>query len=396
MPSGVGARLRVVEITDESAAFAGRLLADLGLEVIRVEPPDGGRMRHLAPFVNGVRDAERSLVHLYLNANKRSVVIDPAAEQSSEELRRLLETADVLIDGGHNSRSSIPDMGFADLQRSCPRLIRVSVTPFGRDGPWSNRHGSDLVAAAAGGVLFISGDPGAPPAQAPSNQSYIVAGLVAATGALVALRRRQITGRGGDVDISIQESVAMTVLQTANANFHTIDGRVPARPGIHPPVYRCRDGRWVGIRIRPDQFEGVLDWARRKGVLQRDGNDLPALQEATQGGDINTNNAVQAMIAGLARRYDASEMLEYVWALDLIALPVSRFDDLLELDHFKAIKQFRKVAQSSGAEILFPQSPFDDPERPVDLHRAPLLGEHTDEVLGALRGRQLRSTHGES
>ena len=137
-------KVRVIDLTDESAVFAGRLLADLGADVVRVEPPDGGRLRRLAPFLGDVPGPEHSLQHLYHNAGKRSVVLDRNTAEGQEDFRRLVASADILFE-----TEALADRPLRELN---PGLIHVTVTPFGLKGAWSKRKANDLIASAAGGL----------------------------------------------------------------------------------------------------------------------------------------------------------------------------------------------------------------------------------------------------
>ena len=166
--------VRVLDCTDESAAMAGRILADLGAEVVLVEPPEGSRTRRLAPFLGDVAGIERSCVHQYLNANKRSVVV-----RGADEFRRLAATADVVL---HNGR--------VELGAKNPGLIDVAVTAFGPTGPRAAWKATDLTAGAAGGLVWLCGERRDPPNHGSANPSYTMASLAAATSVLLALRAR--------------------------------------------------------------------------------------------------------------------------------------------------------------------------------------------------------------
>ena len=377
---------RILDLADESAVFAGRVLADLGHDVIRVEPPDGGRVRRRSPFLEDRRGIERSLYHLYNNANKRSVVVDLETADGRRRFEALARSADAIVQTRGLSESGL---GYEAVRELNPAIVYVSVTPFGPDTPWADRKGSDLIAAAASGLLHLSGDAGDPPAQAPGEQSYTMASLVAATGTLIAIegRRRRPNGEGARVDVSVQEATAMALLQANNANFYTLDGRVPQRPGIHPPIYECGDRRWVALRVRPDRIDQVVRWAREAQAIG-DGRDDLSLEnlQSTATGDLNWHPAVSEMVAAIAERLTADEVLEQAWALDLIALPVSAFEDMRDIDHFRETAQFGEVdhAGSLGVRLSFPKSPAHDSNRPVTIRRAPRLGEHTDEVFAEL------------
>ncbi|MFI0445562.1 CoA transferase [Actinomadura sp. 6N118] len=229
------AAVRVVELSSPFTRFAGRLLVGLGHEVVLVEPPEGDPARQ---ELDGW-----SFAHWH--AGKRSVVLDPG---DAAGLRRLLETADVLLDG-------TPD-GAAGLDH----LVHVRVTPFGSDGPRAGWQGGDLVVAALGGMLAQVGDPDGPPLTLPENQAEQLAGVHAAIAVQLGLRAR----RGQLIDISAQECVAASLEAGTLAYLHT--DRVPPRPGrVHPLVphglFRAADGHLGGgLGGSPRMWDGLLAW----------------------------------------------------------------------------------------------------------------------------------------
>ena len=190
-PRSVGplAGIRVVDLAEESAGLAGRILADLGADVVLIEPPEGVRARRLAPFVADEPGVERSCVHQVLNANKRSAIITDA-----DQLRSLLAAADVVL---HT------DPSFSFGLAGGPVL--VGVTPFGPDGPRSSWLGSDLVGAAAGGLAWVSGERGDPPTRGAAEVAFTMAALAAATAAIIGLRSRDRSPDAlVEIDISVQ------------------------------------------------------------------------------------------------------------------------------------------------------------------------------------------------
>ena len=211
--------IRVLDLTDESGAFAGRILADLGADVVMIEPPEGVGMRRRLPGLgDDLPVAERSFAHQYFNANKRSVVIgdDPTT------LRGWAESADVVL--------ATPPfrLPYASALAANSNVVYASITPFGLEAEWHGRKANDLVALAAGGLIFLSGEPKGVPVQGGANPSHTIAGLVASTGVMLALHN----GGGALLDISVQEAVAALTLQTAAPSLWRWFGKVPGRPGL--------------------------------------------------------------------------------------------------------------------------------------------------------------------
>ncbi|HZU75083.1 MAG TPA: CaiB/BaiF CoA-transferase family protein [Acidimicrobiales bacterium] len=367
--------LRVLDLTDEKAVFATRILADLGAEVIRVEPPEGGRLRRLAPFLGDIDDGEHGYLHLSHNANKASVTLDLTRPEGRALFVRLAGTADVLVESGRPGWLDELGIGWADLHARYPRLIMVSVTPFGLDNPWRDRKANDLVASAAGGLLWVCGSPEDPPTQAGGDQAYKLAGLAAATATMVALTGRQADGVGAHLDISIQDCVAMSVVQTSNPGIYLARGRIPGRPGM-TAVHRCQDGRWVTLNVAVPRYRVFLEWLAEAGVESD-------ARPADLGGP---NGAVT--LHGLGRRLaatmDRAEFLAGAWRRDIMSLPVNSLPDLAECDHLQFNQAFIDVDDEViGTTLGFPRSPV-DALGGVGIAGAPRLGEHNAAVYGAL------------
>jgi crotonobetainyl-CoA:carnitine CoA-transferase CaiB-like acyl-CoA transferase len=375
--------VRVLDLADESAVFTSRILADLGADVVRVEAPEGGRVRHLAPYLGDEPGLERSLHHLYHNAGKRSVTLDIETPRGAELLRQVAASADVLVETEPPGRLAELGLGFDDLRAVSPALIYVSVTPFGQRGPWRLRKTNDLVAAAAGGLLFVSGDPADPPTQMGADASYKMASLVALAGCMIAL-----AGRGADpsdagvhLDISIQEAVAMSVVQTANPNHWVWNGTTPGRPGLSGAL-ECADGRFATMNITAENFPKFLRWAKEIGIE----TDLGEGDWGRARRDPNRREAPRrGLLRTVAASYPRDEFLRQAWARDMHALPIQTFEDLAGCEHFLATGQFFELAHGPLAtDLSLPRSPLAAVAGVGVRGRAPLLGEHNGEIYGEL------------
>jgi crotonobetainyl-CoA:carnitine CoA-transferase CaiB-like acyl-CoA transferase len=374
--------IRVLDLADESAVLATRILADLGADVILVEPPGGSRARWLAPFLDNEPGPERSLVHQYYNANKRSLTLGASGPERAAQLHRLVASADVLVETAPPADAHELGLEPAALRAHNPGLIQVSVTPFGRSGEWRERRANDLVANAAGGMLWLSGEPGDPPVHGAANPSFTMASLAAATGVILALaaRDRDPAHRGTHLDISLQQATAMAVVQTANPTIFAWRGLVPGRPGLSAAL-RCRDGEWVGFVPRPDRFQGFVEWVREAGVETPLGaDDWPWARV----GAPSQGNPVARATRELADRLTREEFMERAFALDLLCLPITDFPYMERHEHFATNEQFFELEHESlGRRLGFVRSPVDALERDIPIRRAPLLGEHQAELLEA-------------
>src|SRR3954465_9728342 len=207
--------LRVIEIADERAEYAGLLLAGLGAEVIKIEPPEGNATRRIGPFLADEPGLERSLFFWNYNRNKKSVVLDLQNAAGQEHLLRLIGGADILLDASCGALNEVLGMDRPALNARFPALVTARMTPFGDDGPWKELKSSDLIHLALGGPMMNCGydpDPNfeydTPPIAPQMWHAYHIAGEQMATGIIAALIHRHRSGEGQDVSLAIHEAVS--------------------------------------------------------------------------------------------------------------------------------------------------------------------------------------------
>lgn len=271
--------VRVIDLATSRAEMTGRVLADMGAEVIKVEPPWGTPSRQLAPFSE--EDPERSLYWAAMGLGKRSVIIDLDDEQGRADFRALLGTADVLIESFDPGTMASWGLSYDDVKDAHPELIYVSVTPYGQDGPHADRPATDLTIESAGGLVGLQGDGDRPPVPVGLPQAPIHAGVQAAADTSIALRERGLSGLGQHLDVSMQAAVVWTLMHATGFPPNTGDdppGTCAQRNiggdnmggavmGIHP----CLDGYIVfsivpgGLGLRHSTL--VLKWIEEEGEL---------------------------------------------------------------------------------------------------------------------------------
>ncbi len=236
---------RALDLTDLSGQLCGRLLADLGMEVIKIEPPGGDPVRNLAPFVKSADGKALSTAFAHLNAGKASKVLDLNSAAGRAAFRELVKTADVVIESFQPGELDAKGLGYKDLSAINPGIVMASITAFGQTGPKKNFLYNDLVALAESGFLYISGDPSLAPCKPPETQAYYFASLFATAGLLAALYRRERTGQGDHVDASMQETLATQEhIIRLWANEKQILKRAGSQHGSVAPakIFQCRDG----------------------------------------------------------------------------------------------------------------------------------------------------------
>jgi crotonobetainyl-CoA:carnitine CoA-transferase CaiB-like acyl-CoA transferase len=244
-PVGFLKGYRALDLTGLSGQLCGRILADLGMEVIKIEPPGGDPVRNLAPLIRSADGKLLSTTFAHLNAGKASKVLDLDKEADHVEFRKLVAASDVMLESFPPGEMDAKGIGYKNLAMLNSGLVMASITPFGQTGPKKNAACNDLVALAQSGFLYISGDPSLPPCKPPELQAYYFASLFAAAGVLAALYRRERTGQGDHVDSSMQETLATQEhIIRLWANDKQILKRAGSQHGSVAPakIFPCRDG----------------------------------------------------------------------------------------------------------------------------------------------------------
>ncbi len=362
----------VLELTDPRSALGGRLLADLGADVFLVEPPGGGEIRSMAPFLGDQPGPERSFQHLYFNANKRSLTLDLETAEGIEELRRLAVDADILIECGQPG-----SLDAEALHQLNPHLIIISATPYGQRGPKRQWRASDLTASAAGGFLQISGEREDPPTRGPAHVAHTMTGLHIASAAMIALhgRDRVPSQPGAQIDISMQEATSLALVQTSNPNTWLRQREIPVRPALSQ-AHLCRDGKWLGCNISPRLLPHFLEMLDEAGVEHGySGDDGVAQLRPARAAWRHLDNPLQMLAGELAARMDREDMLRDLQAGKHPAMPTLSFDEFSESEHYQVAGQFAELKTPGLGETLsYSRSPLDPVQSPLPIAPAPRLG----------------------
>ena len=363
-----------------AAAYAGKLLADLGAEVIKVEPPAGDAARRRGPFPGGTPDPDRSGLFLYLNTNKRSIALDTSSAQGHAALATLVRDADVLI---HNlPPAAMPAQGldYAALSALNPRLVMASVTPYGLAGSRRDWQATDLTLWNAGGIAYLNGGgyeaPDLPPLKPYGAQAEYQGGLNAAIAALGALLARRHTGHGQHVVVSIQQALAAILELTFE--YWPYQGLIASRLGRKPiqplDFLECRDG-WVFICcVEEHQWQ---EFIRMIGSPEWAGIELFA-DRLSRGANWD---ALKLFLQEWASEQSVAEVYAAAQQRRIPFAPVSTMGDLLASPHLKA-RGFFVTLDVPGARVPAPGAPYRLSATPWAIRRpAPRLGEHTEEIL---------------
>jgi crotonobetainyl-CoA:carnitine CoA-transferase CaiB-like acyl-CoA transferase len=388
---------RVLDLTDERGHFTGYLLAGLGAEVVAIEPPGGSRSRRVSPFVGGVPGPDRSLTHFAYNRGKRSVVLDLETEAGRDDLRRLAAGADVLLESDEPGRLARLGLGYDDLARLNPALVYVSLSAFGADGPKAHWPVTDLTLMASGCTLALTGDDDRPPVRVTVPQAFNLGAASAAGGALMALLERARSGRGQWVDSAAQQVVPLATQAgvMAAAVGAPVASRSAGGAKVGPMelrlVYPAADGHVsithvFGASIGPATAR-LMAWVHEAGfcddaLRDKDWVDFAVLID--QGKEtVEDWERAKASVEALTSSLGKDELLAGAMERRLLVAPIATPRDVAESEQLAHREFFDQVPFPAAGRVVSAPGPFAKcSAQPLRrLGAAPLVGEHTDEVL---------------
>jgi len=386
------AGLRVLDLSDESGFLAGKLLGDLGADVVKLEPPGGDLVGRRAPYLRGEPGPERSLAWLALNISKRGITLDSTLDPGRPLFRGLLARADVVIEAGPAGVLDAQGLGWDTLAPDHPGLVWCSITPFGRAGPRAHWRGGDLVVVAMGGNMKVTGDPDRPPVRCSMPTAYYHAAPEAALGILMALHQREDTGRGQLVDVSLQETQLQSLLSAPGqfARQRRPLTRSGARMGRTREIWATRDG-WVsfGLRGGPARvanLEATVAWMDEHGLAPEwlRAFDWKGFSHLTVP-DEEIERLEQAFGAFFAK-HTMRELYEQALARRILLAPCNDARELLEHPQLRSRELFVTLdSPEIGASIEHPDFFARTSDHAIGLRRrAPRIGEHNAEIYGEL------------
>jgi crotonobetainyl-CoA:carnitine CoA-transferase CaiB-like acyl-CoA transferase len=396
--------VRVIEIADERAEYAGLLMAGLGADVIKIEPPEGNATRRIGPYLEDKPGPDRSLFFWHYNRNKKSVVLDLREKTGQERLLKLLEGADVLLDSSCGAMNAALGLDRATIETRFPKLIVARMTPFGDDGPWKDFHGSDLIHLALGGIMMNCGydpDPNleydTPPIAPQAWHAYHIAGEQLATGIIAGLINRHRTGLGQDVSVAIHEAVSKNPELDI---MHWVMRRVPLwrltsrhaleTPNASPSIVHTKDGRWfISHGMGARDLKHLVPLLTKYGMqadLQPPGPDVDLKARAVPGS--TASDETRAHMLDVVQRFvRAWTYADMPWreAQDagLLWAPIRKPHENALDEHWLTRRSFADVPHPElGRSFRYPTSKWLATATSWKVgRRAPLVGEDTETVL---------------
>ncbi len=408
---GFLSRYRVLDATNERGLFAGKMFADLGADVVHVEPPDGSSARRIGPWPGGDRAGD-SLLWESLVCNQRGITCNLDDEEGRRLFLELARSVDFLFESGPAGHMESLGLSYATFRAKNPELILVSVTPFGPTGPKAGYADSDLIVWAAGGPLEIHRDGDFPPVRVGVPQAYLAAGADAAGGAMLAHFARLQTGLGQHVNVSAQASVALATIckilsgavghpgaaswgtppsdpldrggdradidsdpaPKVRGSWQVKDGLIELHLAMGPTASRS-NRLWSWLRAQPDCDLPPLDWCELPRLLQ---------EESLSEDDILVYKGI---IAGFLRSKTIGEVLDAAKEWGFLAAPIASIEDAANNPHFSAHGVWSEPS-AGERRVRVPQAvarvtvdAFGAANRP-----APTVGEHNREIYGEWLG----------
>ena len=393
--TGNGAPLDGVRVIEwgslVSAPFCGKVLGELGADVIKIEPPGTGDVgRSRGPFPGGVPHREKSGLFLFANLNKRGITLDVGTDAGRGILKRLLETADIFIENQPLDLIERLGLDFDSLKSSHQGLIVTSISPYGRSGPYRAYQGTDLTANAMSGLSFGTGHPHREPLTTPLHQASYLAGVGAAFASVVALLGRDLTGQGQSVDVA-EAQVIGTLLTGYHLPTYIYRGVAGFRSGnrmrlgLFPNcVLPCRDGYICIDAPQMEQYQRFLDL-----LGQQEWMDEPRYRDRRAMSDQYPDEA-ESLIAPWFMERTKQEVLQACLENRIPCVPVQTFDEALEDPQLNARDFFVEIEHGTAGTFRYPGQPYRFQNSSGRMVRAaPTLGQHNEEILANELGLNL-------
>ncbi len=385
---------RALDLTDDKGFLCGKILADLGVDVIKVEPPGGEPSRSIGPFWHDIPDPEKSLYWFAYNSNKRSITLNLETSDGRDIFRKLVEKSDFVIESFVPEYAASLGICLPALSSVNEGIILTSITPFGQTGPYKDYQGSDLVIMGMSGQLYLTGDADRPPVNIAIPQACMHAGADAAVGSMIAYYHRQRTGRGQHVDVSMHQSAAWFMAQTIP--YYELSGVVLTRMGtfrtgsssgtIQRQVWPCKDGYVFFFMLGGAQGaktgRALTKWIEETGMS----NDFLSnfvweeLDIALAPQDLI--DRISAPIEAFFKTRTKTEVLDAAMARNISLCPLFSMEDQVKDPHLAARAYWMQIEHPElQANISYPRQFVRSSECETGTRlKAPRIGEHNAEV----------------
>ena len=398
VPDGINfllAPYRVLDLTDERGLLAGKILADLGADVVQIEPPGGNPARNIGPFYGDDPQPEKSLFWWAYAANKRSITLGLEQKDGQALLKKMVAEAAFLVESFAPGYLDTLGLGYDVLAEINPKLVMVSITPFGQDGPYSNYQATDIVGMALGGVMYLTGDDDRAPIRISFPHFYLHGGAAGATAAMLAHTYRITSGQGQYVDVSCQQAVAKTLAHAPQ--IWDIEGAILKRMGVYRQTsgenrvrinWPCKDG-YVNYMVQGGSVaystRALLEWMKEDSF---DTADLDAIDWEKMGYGAITPELMSQLgepLGDFFKGHTRAELVQGSLDRRILLFPVATPSALQDHSQLEARGYFKELEHPElGATVQYPGAfvKSGDGEDIAGIYRRPpLIGEHNTVIF---------------
>jgi len=385
---------RALDLTDDKGFLCGKILADLGVDVIKIERPGGDPSRRTGEFWHDIPEPEKNLYWFAYNSNKKGITLDIESAEGREIFKKLVKTADFVIESFPPDYMDKLELGYVNLREINKGIIMASITPFGTEEPYRDYKDSDIVVMGMSGTLYQTGESDGPPVHISMPQACLHAGADAAVGAMMAYHHREKTGEGQHVDVSMQQSAAWfqaNAIPTWELNKKVLKRSGAFRAGMSKDVgqrqvWPCKDGyvffNVIGGRTGAKSLSALVAWMDSEGMatdflLNLDWDSFDMFTVTREEMD-NISDPVGVFF----RKHTGKELLEGAVAKGVSIGPLSSMEDLLNDECLNARGFWKDIEHPElEASITYPREFVKSTEADYSTRfRAPLIGEHNEDI----------------
>jgi benzylsuccinate CoA-transferase BbsE subunit len=404
MPSELLKGFRMLDLTDEKGALCGKMFADMGADVIKVEPPEGCSTRNIPPFLDDTPGPDRGLYAIAYHAGKRSVTINLNSGDGRGLFRQLAAIADFIVESFPLGYMEQIGFGYEQLNQLNRRVICTSITPFGDKGPGKNYKAADIVGWASGGMMYLMGEPGKPPLEMSMPQAGLHAGAEAAVASLIAHYPREIDGQGQHVVVDMQACVVSTLMN--EQAMPLLHGDYLRRSGVftgaiggrRKTVFRCKDGHISGLLAGGaylNSTNALIEWMKEENAapewLSREGglkSLTPGAFMAANEADLRELDMAEEAVERFFMTKTKREIWQNILRRRILAAPVATVADIAEDPQLDSRGFFVELDSPHLGRTLTMAGAFAKlsvtPVGPAGA--APQIGEHNRDVYCGLLG----------
>jgi benzylsuccinate CoA-transferase BbsE subunit len=385
---------KALDLTDEKGFLCGKILAELGVDVIKVEKPGGDAARNKGAFWHDIPDPEKNLYWFAYNNNKRGITLNIDDANGQHIFRELVKNADFIIESFRPGYMDSINLDYNSIKEINPGTIMVSITPFGQAGPYRDYEASDITVMAMSGLLYQTGQPDGPPVTISMPQACMHAGADAAAGAMIAYYHREATGKGQHVDVSMQQSTAYF---SGNAiPFWELNRKILKRTGYYRSgvstdtaqlqVWQCKDG-FIFFNLIPGKtgeksYKALVEWIGDKGI---DNEEMKKIDWVNLDMATVTQNTIEAMtvpIKNFFLLHTKKELFEGALERNISLCPLSSMSELYNDRQLKFRDFWIDIEHDElNTTLTYPRQFVKSSELSYGTRfRAPLIGEHNQEV----------------